>query len=197
MDTNTLSVRPPSGVDEKKWCATRWFALYTRSRHEKVAERELNKKGFETFLPLRKVVRQWSDRKKTVEEPLFKGYLFVRASLSQRWSVLNSAGVVRFVTCGNEPAEVPEKELWAIQRFVEENIEVDPFPYLKTVSENRGKGVCALRPVQGRGRFHPAQGQALPSGHFARHADAVSVRPDRPGMRGAGLRLQAQFKIPL
>jgi transcription antitermination factor NusG len=131
METKTLSVRPPAGVDEQKWCATRWFALYTRSRHEKVAEKELNKKGIETFLPLRKVVRQWSDRKKTVEEPLFKGYLFVRTSLMQRFSVLNSAGVVRFVTCGNEPAEVPEKDIWAIQKFVEENIEVDPFPYLK------------------------------------------------------------------
>lgn len=132
MTLDTLSARPFPGVDEQKWSATRWFTLYTRSRHEKLAEKELNKKGIETFLPLRKVVRQWSDRKKMVEEPLFKGYLFVRASLSQKVKVLSSAGVVRFVTCGVEPAEVPEKDLWAIQRFVEENIEVDPFPYLKT-----------------------------------------------------------------
>ncbi len=127
----THVVRPSSGIDEKKWGATRWFAVYTRSRHEKVAQKELQKKGIETFLPLRTVVRQWSDRKKKIEEPLFKGYLFVRASLSQRFSVLNSVGVVRFVTLGAEPAEVPEKDIWAMQRFVEENIEMDPFPYLK------------------------------------------------------------------
>ena len=131
MNSKTLSVRPPSGIDEKKWCATRWFAVYTRSRHEKVAERELHKKGIDTFLPLRKIVRQWSDRKKTIEEPLFKGYLFVRAALSERFNVLNAVGVVRFVTQGAEPAEIPEKELLAIRRFTEEDIQVDPFPYLK------------------------------------------------------------------
>lgn len=127
----TLSVRLPLDTEEKKWCATRWFAVYTRSRHEKIAEKELKKKGFETFLPLRKVVRQWSDRKKTIEEPLFKGYLFVRTALTERFGVLNSVGVVRFVSQGSEPAEIPEKELAAIRLFVEQDIQVDPFPYLK------------------------------------------------------------------
>lgn len=132
METPTLSICPPKGLDEKKWSAVRWFALYTRSRHEKIVERELKKKGIETFLPLRKVVRQWSDRKKTIEEPLFKGYLFVRAPFTERFTILNTVGVVQYVRQGSEPAEVPEKDLQTIRLFLEENIEIDPFPYLKT-----------------------------------------------------------------
>ncbi len=131
METQLLSVRPPGGTDEKKWSAVRWYALYTRSRHEKIVQRELNKKGIETFLPLRKIVRQWSDRKKTIEEPLFKGYVFVHAPFSQRVTILNTVGVSQFVRQGADPAEIAEKELLTIRRFVEENIEVDPFPYLK------------------------------------------------------------------
>ena len=110
----------------------KWLALYTRSRHEKLVDRELAKKGIESFLPLRKVVRNWSDRKKIIEEPLFKSYLFVRIPWNKRLDVLNTVGAVRFV--GPRPAEaleVPEKELEAIRRFVAEDIQVDPFPYLK------------------------------------------------------------------
>jgi transcription antitermination factor NusG len=131
MNQATILPQAVSLCETEKWHSARWFALYTRSRHEKIAERELRKKGLETFLPLRKVERQWSDRKKTIEDPLFKGYLFVRAPLAERWTVLNSVGVVRFVGRPSEPIEVPEKELWAIRKFVEEEIPVDPFPYLK------------------------------------------------------------------
>ena len=130
METQLLSVRPPEAV-EKNGSAVRWYALYTRSRHEKIAQRELHKKGIETFLPLRKITRQWSDRKKIIEEPLFKSYLFVHAPFSQRIAILNTVGVVQFVRQGSELAEVAEKELLTIRRFVEENIEIDPFPYLK------------------------------------------------------------------
>ena len=117
---------------EEKWNALRWVALYTRSRHEKLVERELLKKGIETFLPLRKVTRDWSDRKKIIEEPLFKSYLFVRLPLKERWTVLNTTGAVRFVgKSAAEPLEVPEKELLTVKRFIEEEIQMDPFPYLK------------------------------------------------------------------
>ena len=110
----------------------KWFALYTRSRHEKLVERELQKKHIESFLPLRKIERRWSDRKKTIEEPLFKGYLFVHTPWNRRFEILNTVGVVNFVgPRAADPLEVPEKELFSIRRFIEENIQVDPFPYLK------------------------------------------------------------------
>jgi transcription termination/antitermination protein NusG len=109
-----------------------WFALYTKSRHEKLVDRELTKKGLETFLPLRKITRHWSDRKKIIEDPLFKGYLFVRLPLKERWTVLNTVGAVRFIgRSAADPTEVPERELQMIRKFIESEIQVDPFPYLK------------------------------------------------------------------
>ena len=118
--------------DTTMWDVLRWFALYTRGRHEKVVDQELRQKGIETFLPLRKISRRWSDRTKLIEEPLFKGYVFVRAGLRDRLSILKSRGVVRFVEAADKrPVEVPERELAAVRRFVEEEMSVDPFPYLK------------------------------------------------------------------
>jgi transcription termination/antitermination protein NusG len=116
----------------EKLNAVRWFALYTKSRHEKLVVRELQKKGIETFLPLRKITRDWSDRKKTIEEPLFQGYLFVHMPLKERWTVLNTVGAVRFIgKSAADPIEVPEKELLTVRQFIEQEIQVDPFPYLK------------------------------------------------------------------
>ncbi len=123
---------PALGTEESKWTTHHWYALYTRSRHEKIVHEELQKKQLETFLPLRKITRQWSDRKKIIEEPLFKGYLFVRLPLSEKIKVLSTVGVVQFVCSrGAEPVSVPEKELITIRNFIESDIQVDPFPYLK------------------------------------------------------------------
>lgn len=109
-----------------------WYALYTRSRHEKLVDRELHKKGISTFLPLRQITRNWSDRKKVITEPLFKGYLFVQTSLRDKTEVLKTVGAVSFVgSRGREPISVPEKEIAAIQAFIKEDIQIDPFPYLK------------------------------------------------------------------
>lgn len=117
-----------SGVD---WSTCHWFALYTRSRHEKIAEEELRRKGLETFLPLRTVTRHWSDRKKIITEPLFPGYFFVRAALKDRWDILGARGIVRFVgASAARPALVQEKDLAAIRKFMDEGIRMDPFPYL-------------------------------------------------------------------
>lgn len=107
-----------------------WYALYTRSRHEKFVHQELQKKGIETFLPLRRLTRHWSDRVKEVEQPLFSGYLFVRTSLENRFEILNTRGSVRFVGFNSQPLPVLERDLAAVRRFVEEKISMDPFPYL-------------------------------------------------------------------
>jgi transcription antitermination factor NusG len=112
------------------WDAERWYALYTRSRHEKFVNEELQKKGMTTFLPLRRVLRHWSDRTKLIEAPLFTGYLFVQIPLRRKLEVLRTHGSVRFIGFNSFPTPVPEWELAAIQRFIEEEITVDPFPYL-------------------------------------------------------------------
>ncbi len=116
---------------DKEICK-QWYTLYTRSRHEKVVERELKKRAIETFLPVRKLKRQWSDRTRFIEEPLFRGYIFVHMPFQERWTVLNTFGAVSFVHFGlNTPAVIPAKDITALRRFVQEDIQIDPFPYLK------------------------------------------------------------------
>lgn len=127
LESPVLPVESPA-----KWLTAKWYALSTRSRHEKLAARELQKKGFETFLPLRRIKRHWSDRVKTIEEPLFKGYLFAHAPYADRVSILNTAGITRFVGMRpSDPIEIPETELLTIRQFIEQEIPVDPFPYLR------------------------------------------------------------------
>jgi transcription antitermination factor NusG len=112
------------------WELKRWYALHTRSRHEKLVNEELSKKGIETFLPLRKITRHWSDRAKEIELPLFSGYLFVNIPLKEKLKVLGTRGSVRLVGFHLYPSPVPEGELSAVRRFVEEEIPIDPYPYL-------------------------------------------------------------------
>ena len=112
--------------------ALHWVAVYTRSRHEKCANEDLEKRGIETFLPLRKIKRHWSDRVKQVEEPLFKGYLFVHIPRQMHLEVLKARGIVRFVGHSRiQPTVIPDKELLSIRTFIEEEIDIDPYPYLK------------------------------------------------------------------
>ncbi len=109
-----------------------WYVLYTRSRYEKFASQELTRKGVDTFLPIRRVTRHWSDRKKIIEEPLFRGYLFVHIPIRERLAVLRTSGVVGFVGKSQlNPIKVPEQEILSVRRLVEQEIQVDPFPYLK------------------------------------------------------------------
>ena len=110
----------------------KWYALYTKPRFEKKVFRQLGEKGFEAYCPLNKVKRQWSDRVKTVEEPLFKSYVFVRLSTElERSTVRTVPGVVNFVYWNGQPAEVKEKEIEDIQRFLSEydNVELVPFEF--------------------------------------------------------------------
>lgn len=101
--------------DEKKW-----HALYVRSRSEKKVLSQLEDMGIEAYLPLITEVKQWSDRRKKVEEPLFKSYVFVHSSDKQYITILNVYGVVKFVTFEHEAVVVPENQILAIKKFVGE-----------------------------------------------------------------------------
>ena len=111
-----------------------WYAVHVRSRHEiKVVER-LTQAGKEVFLPTVERQRKWKDRKKTVEFPLFPGYLFVSITrnIDDRLSILKTKGVVRFLgTIPGEPETVPEEQIISLKRLVESKEELDPYPYLK------------------------------------------------------------------
>jgi transcription antitermination factor NusG len=127
------SVVEASEAEMERWTASRWYALYTKGRHEKFLDCEFQKRRIETFLPVRKIMRHWSDRKKIIIEPLFKSYLFVRCPWKQRFEILNTKGAVCFVTSGlsHAPIEVPERDLFSMRRFAEQDIPMDPFPYLR------------------------------------------------------------------
>lgn len=104
----------------------KWYAVYTRPRWEKKVHRLLRERGLESYCPLNKVRRQWSDRIKTVEEPLFKSYVFVKIDDSHRTDVRMTNGVVNFVYWDGKPAVIREKEIQTIMRFLDdyENVEV-------------------------------------------------------------------------
>ena len=95
-----------------------WFAIYVKSRSEKKVSKQLDDIGIESFLPLITRIKQWSDRKKKVEEPLFRSYIFVHISLSDYYNVLNVANVVKFVSFEKKPVAVPENQIIAIKKYI-------------------------------------------------------------------------------
>jgi transcription antitermination factor NusG len=106
----------------------KWLAIYSRPRWEKKVNQLLLEKGFESYCPLNKVRRKWSDRIKVVEEPLFKSYVFVKVNEEDRTDVRMTPGVINFVYWEGKPAVIREKEINTIKRFLNEyeNVEVQP-----------------------------------------------------------------------
>ncbi len=97
-----------------------WFAIYVKSRTEKKVSVELDKLGIDHYLPLIKVLKQWSDRKKWVHEPLFKSYIFVHIDLSQYYEVLKALNVVRYITFERKAVVIPPQQIEAIKYFLED-----------------------------------------------------------------------------
>ena len=109
----------------------RWFAIQTRSRHEKVVESQLELRQVEHFLPMMKRVSQWTDRKKEIRVPLFAGYCFARLSLEARVPVLQSRGVVRVVGSTGRPEPIPDEEIESLKRLISNSRNYICHPYLK------------------------------------------------------------------
>lgn len=108
--------------------SAKWLAVYTRPRWEKKVDSLLKAKGVESYCPLNKVRRRWSDRLKLVEEPLFKSYVFVKVTEAQKAGVRMTNGVINFVYWNGKPANIKEREITAIKRFLNEyeNVETRP-----------------------------------------------------------------------
>lgn len=101
-----------------------WYAVYTRPRCEKKVAEHFAKKNVESYCPLNRVLRKWSDRRKVVFEPLFTTYVFVKASESEITTLRQTDGVVNLVYWLNKPAVIPEKEIEAIRIFLQEHSNV-------------------------------------------------------------------------
>ncbi len=98
----------------------KWYVVYTKPRWEKKVAALLTDKGVENYCPLNRVSKKWSDRKKVVLEPLFKGYVFVALAINNKWEVKNTEGILNFVHWNGKPATVKEKEINIIKRFLQE-----------------------------------------------------------------------------
>lgn len=98
-----------------------WYAVHTRSRHEKQVERQLIEKRMEAYLPLRQEVHRWKDRYKKVDVPLFNGYVFVQfpALPNMRLQVLKTPGVVRIVGFAQKDTPVPDEQIETLRRLTE------------------------------------------------------------------------------
>ena len=114
---------------KKESVAAKWYAVYTRPRWEKKVNGLLTEKGIQSYCPLNKVRRKWSDRIKIIEEPLFKSYVFVKIDDADRTNVRMTSGVVNFVYWDGKPAIIREKEIQTIRRFMDEYENVELVKY--------------------------------------------------------------------
>jgi transcription antitermination factor NusG len=94
--------------------------VYTRPRWEKKISTLLDNRGIENYLPLNKVVKQWSDRKKIVQEPLFKGYVFIKIAEKEKWDIKLVDGILNYVHWLGKPAIVKESDIENIKKFLQE-----------------------------------------------------------------------------
>ncbi len=121
-----------SSVQMSSWNGTSgWFALTVQPNHEQHARLALRNQGFETYLPVYKTRRRWSDRIREAEAVLFPGYLFCRFEMTDKLRVLRSAGVASIVGIGKQPVQVDEEEISAIRGLISTGGSIAPWPYLR------------------------------------------------------------------
>lgn len=138
-----------------------WYAIYTKSRSEKKLHQELLEQGIVSYLPLKKELRVWSDRKKWVEMPLFSSYVFVRVSLKEYYTAINSTYAVCYVTIRGKAVAVPDRQIEALKILLnEENKKLELVSSDISVGEEVEvlygplKGVCAeIVEIRGKHRL--------------------------------------------
>ncbi len=118
-----------------------WFAVYTKPRWEKKVATILEGKGIENYCPLNKVVKQWSDRKKIVLEPIFKSYVFVRVPDAEKWELRSINGIINFVYWLGKPARIKDDDIYTIRKFLNEfsDIKIEEATQLQVNSKVRIK----------------------------------------------------------
>jgi transcription termination/antitermination protein NusG len=118
-------LRPGSGEPS-------WFAIWTRSRHEKIVRDQLEKKtDVDVFLPTIGKWSRWKDRKKKIDWPLFPGYVFARFVADERIGILKVDGVVQIISNNGVLSPIPDEEIDSIRTLVESELAYDPVPLIK------------------------------------------------------------------
>jgi transcriptional antiterminator NusG len=138
------------GFESESANGLHWYAVWSRSRHEKMVASALTNVGITTFLPLVTEVHRWSDRRKSVDVPLFPGYIFVQIpnSIEAQWRVRKTSGVVQFV--GNQQGAVPiqDSEINDVRAVLEQRVSCSPYPFLQLGQRVRIRG-GALDGIEG------------------------------------------------
>lgn len=115
----------------------KWYALYTKPRWEKKVSKLLDLNGVECWCPLKKTEKQWSDRKKIVEEPLFSSYVFVNIDIdSERTKVLMTEGILNFVYYVGKPAVIRNEEIEIIKKYLAEKDTIISVQSIGSLDEN-------------------------------------------------------------
>jgi transcription antitermination factor NusG len=110
---------------------TRWYAVTTQPRHEKVVAQQLQAKSIETFLPLLTTPSQWKDRRVLIERPFFPGYVFTHIDLTERIHVLSTPSVVRMLSFNGAPAVIADSEIEAVRLCVRSGDTLESHPFLR------------------------------------------------------------------
>ncbi|MFH0761242.1 MAG: UpxY family transcription antiterminator [Bacteroidota bacterium] len=103
----------------------RWYAVYTRLNHEKSVEKSLLDQNIEAYLPTIKTLHTWSDRKKWIETPLFKSYVFVRVSNKEYFRVLHISSVLNYICFGGQASVIPDKQIEMVKKILTEEMECE------------------------------------------------------------------------
>jgi transcription antitermination factor NusG len=140
---------------EPQWSAVtapepQWYALHTRSQHERLVVNQLERRGIKTFLPLISEVHRWSDRRKVVQLPLFSCYAFVHMRLlPELWyKVMQTNGVLRFVGCRGEGIPIPEIQIENLRALLSTDVPYTLCPFLQIGQRVRVRG-GALDGIEG------------------------------------------------
>jgi transcription antitermination factor NusG len=158
-----------------------YFAIHVKARHEKAVARMLTERGYDSFLPIYRTRRNWSDRVKEVELPLFSCYVFCRLGSNGCAPILKIPGALRVVAFGNKPVAVADEELAAIRAIVASRASVEPWPFVCTGERVRIEHGC-LRGAEGylvrkKGRSRLIVNVTLLQRSCAVEIDGASVSP--------------------
>ncbi len=134
MDVNDTEKTEETLIVPKKTTEEKWYALYTCPRAEKQVYQRLLEEEIETFLPLQKTFRVWSDRKKLIEKPLLSSYLFVRIKSKKFYNISRIRGIVKFVSFEGRPVPIPQKQIDNLRLLVNSDARIE------VTSENFAKG---------------------------------------------------------
>jgi transcription termination/antitermination protein NusG len=139
-----------------------WFAVETRHRFEKKVVAQLDQKGFKVFLPVLSEHHTWSDRQKVITIPLFPGYAFVhvQSTLDSCRAILQTAGLIRFVSFGGTVIAVPAKQIEDLQLLLKEKRSFSLRPFVHTGQRVRIRG-GSLHGLEGIVVFHEKEKEKL------------------------------------